>query len=88
MLKRRRTVLFEEEVPDPGEAVTRQGQGPQQHPGTTTDGQRENENDQGCADKMQSSAGTVTVFAEVVRVELSEAVEALDVFHDCDLCGC
>jgi hypothetical protein len=29
----------------------------------------------------------LAVFAEVIRIELSEAVEWLDVFHDRDLCG-
>src|SRR5690606_2167204 len=88
MLKRGGTVLLEKEMPDPGEAVTRQRQGEQHQPGTFADGQRQNEDDQAGADKMQSATGAVAVFTEVVRVKLSETVETFDVFHDCDLCGC
>ncbi|MNP74000.1 hypothetical protein D3C76_1707980 [compost metagenome] len=86
-MERCRAVLLEEEVTDPGKAVTRHRQGPQQHPGSATNGQRQYQDDQRRADKMQTAAGTVAVFAEVIRVELSETVESFDVFHDCDLCG-
>jgi hypothetical protein len=87
MLEGCRAIPFEEEMSDPGEAVTGQRQSPQQHPGAPTDGQRQNENNQSRADEVHSSASTVAVFAEVIRVKLSEAVESFDVFHDCDLCG-
>jgi hypothetical protein len=74
-------------MPDPGEAVTGQRQGQQHPPRAFADDQQQNENNQGGADKVQTSASTVAVFAEVIRVKLSEAIETFDVFHDCDLCG-
>ncbi|MCY1441453.1 hypothetical protein D9M71_577700 [compost metagenome] len=87
VLKGCRTILLEEEMSGPGEAVTGQRQYPQQRPGAPTNGQRHKENDQRRADEVQSSASTVAVFAEVIRVKLSEGVETLDVFHDRNLCG-
>ncbi|MNG10245.1 hypothetical protein D3C84_937040 [compost metagenome] len=83
----RRTVLLKEKVANPGEAVAGQRQGQQQQPGAFADGQGEDQYHQAGADKLQPAAGAVAVLAEVVRVELGEAVEMSYVFHDCILCG-
>jgi len=87
MLERGRPVFFEEKMPDPGKAVASDGQGDQPPPGARDERHGENHKEQGSTDEVQSSAGAVAVFAEVIRVELSERIESSGVFHDCELCG-
>ena len=82
VLKRCRAVLFEEEVPDPGKAVAGDRHGQQQAQRPSADGIGQNADHQRGADEMQAPAGAVAVLAQVVRVELGEAVELFDVFHD------
>lgn len=80
-------VLLEEEMARPGKAVSGQWQHQQQQPRPFADGEGQDENHQGGADEVQSSAGAVAVFAKVIRVELSEAIEMPGVFHGYGLDG-
>lgn len=75
MLEGRRAILFKEEMADPGKAVAGHRQRQQQPPRTFADRQRENEDNEAGADKEQATARTVAVFAQVIRVEIGEAVE-------------
>ena len=81
MLKGRRAVLFEEEVADPGKAVAGDRQGNQQAQRTSANGIRQDTDHQRRANKMQAPAGAVGVLAQVIGVELGEAIETSHIFH-------
>src|SRR5690606_1535202 len=83
----RRAIALEEEMPDPGEAVTgeRHAEQPPRVPG---DKRRDKKGQhQGRADEMQPPAGAVAVLVEVVRVEFAKGFEAfLHFFPSSDFC--
>ncbi|MCY1177335.1 hypothetical protein D9M73_176390 [compost metagenome] len=82
MLEGGRAVFLEEEVPDPGKAVTGKGQGQQQKPVAAAQGKGEQGDDQAGTDKVQATAGGVAVLAQVVGVELGKTAKLLRAVHD------
>src|SRR3546814_9888958 len=70
MLERRRPVLLEEEVPDPGEAVAAHKRA-KKPPGIAgNDSHRNQRQHAAAADEVQPKRGAVGVLAQVERVEL------------------
>src|SRR5690606_24720738 len=75
--ERRRTILFEHEVPDPSESVAGNGRG--QQPPRVCAGKRNghDQNDQGRSDEVQASTRRVAMLGQIEGVEISEALEAI-----------
>src|SRR5688572_15654693 len=76
MAERGRAILLEEEVADPGKAVTAHERGQQPPAIALDDGQHQQRQHPAAADEMQAAAGAMAVLAQVVRVELAEAGKA------------
>src|SRR5688500_1886205 len=84
MPERRRPVLLEEEMADPGEAVAAEQRAEQIPAVAAPDRQAEQYQNAEAADEMQAARRAVGVFAQVERVELAEAGEA---GHGCSCVG-
>ena len=83
MLERRRTVLLEKEMPDPGETIAAE-QGTQQPPGIAADRSRgQQRKHAAAADEMQPARDAVAVLLEIERIELAETGEATHDFSRC-----